>query len=106
MAPPPILRTNEPLERGQTTILGTLNGGLGIQRPPLTPRAGPAPKASGQSNTVLGRRLIGGTNERQVLELFVTVRLAQDDGVSEPGDVDLTNSRFPELDKEDEDFEY
>jgi hypothetical protein len=38
-----------------------------------------------------------------VLELFATVRLAQDDGVGKPGDVDLAN---PELDEEDEDFEY
>ena len=66
MPPIPTIRPNEPLERGQTTILNTLNGGLSIQRPALTTRPGRVPKASRQSNTVLRRRLIGGTNERLV----------------------------------------
>jgi len=79
------------MERGQSTITGTLNGGLSIQRP--LPRPGPIPKASGQANTVLGRRLIGGQNEKQVVELFATVRLGQsEDG--EPGDIDIANGRL------------
>jgi hypothetical protein len=40
-----------------------------------------------------------------VLELFATIRLGQDDeGTSEPGDVDIVNRRFPNL-EEDEDEE-
>jgi hypothetical protein len=76
---PPVarIRLEEPLERGQTTIFGTLNSRLSIQRPPPPPRPGPVPKASGQSNTVLGRRLIRGQLEKQVVELFAAVRLAQ-----------------------------
>ena len=105
MAPTPAVRPNQPLERVQTTILSTLNGGIGIQRPPPTPRPRPVPKASGQANTVLGRRLIGGQNEKQVLELFATIRLGQDDeGTSEPRNVDIVNKKFPNL-EEDEDEE-
>jgi hypothetical protein len=90
MAPPgvlPSVRPGEPLEPGQTTIFSTLNGAFAIQRPPCPGRT---PKATGQANTVLGRHLVGGTNKRQVLELFTSVRLTQfDDG--EPGDVELVN---------------
>jgi hypothetical protein len=104
MPPTPAVRPNQPLERGQTTILSTLNGGIGIQRPPPTPRPGPVPKASGQANTVLGRRLINGQNEKQVLELFATVRLGQDDkGTGEPGDIDIANRRFPNLEEDEDD---
>ena len=67
MAPTPRIRLNEPLEPGQTTILSTLNGGISIQRPPPPPRPGPAPKSSSHSQTILGRRLIGGLNEKQVV---------------------------------------
>jgi hypothetical protein len=100
MPPLPAIRPNQPLESGQTTI--TFNGG--IQRPP--PRPGPVPKATGQANTVLGRRLIGGMNEKQVLELFATVRLGQDEeGSGEPGDLDIANGQFPDLeDDEEEDY--
>ena len=104
---PPVarIRLEEPLERGQTTIFGTLNSRLSIERPPPPPRPGPVPKASGQSNTVLGRRLIGGQLEKQVVELFAAVRLAQqEDG--EPGDVDIANGRAILEETEDEDIEY
>ena len=106
MPPVPAIRPSEPLERGQTTILSTLNGGISIHRPAPTPRPGPAPKSTGQANTVLGRRLAGGQNEKQVIELFATVRLAQtDDG--EPGDVDIANGRFEEDEEQEEDqYEY
>ncbi len=103
MAPPgvlPSVRPGEPLERGQTTIFSSLNRGLAIQRPP---RPSPTPKAAGQANTVLGRRLIGGTNERQVLELFASVRLTQADN-AEPGDVELVNRGT--IEEEDDDYEY
>ena len=104
MAPTPRIRPNDPLERGQATIIGTLNGNISIQRPPLTPRPGPAPRSTGQANTVLGRRLIGGPNEKQVVELFATVRLTQtEDG--EPGDVDIANGRVI-LDEDEEDNDY
>jgi Tc5 transposase DNA-binding domain len=52
----------------------------------------------------LGRRLIGGLNEKQVVELFATVRLTQaEDG--EPGDVDIVNGRVV-LDEDEEDNDY
>jgi hypothetical protein len=76
MPPTPAVRPNQPLERGQTTILSTLNGGISIQQPPPTPCPRLVLKASGQANTVLGRRLINGQNEKQVLELFATVCLS------------------------------
>ena len=69
-------------ERGQTTIFGAFNGGLGIQRPP--PRPGPAPRASGQANTVRGRRLVGGQSEKDVLELFASVRFTVGDWQKAP----------------------
>ena len=75
MALIPYIRPNEALETGQTTILSALNGRLSLQRPPPPPRPGPVPRATGQANTVLGRRLIGGLNEKQVVKLFATVRL-------------------------------
>jgi hypothetical protein len=86
----PRLHLDEPLERGQTTIFGALNGGLGIQRPP--PRPGLVLRASGQANTVLGRRLVGGQSEKDVLELFASVRLAQEED-GKPGDVNIVNGR-------------
>jgi hypothetical protein len=92
MAPVPRIRPEEPLERGQTTIFSTLNGRLSLQRPPPPPRPGPAPQTTGQANTVLGRRLVGGQNEKQVVELFALVRLAQEDD-GEPRDIDIVNGR-------------
>ena len=102
----PCIRPSHVLETGQTTILATLNGRLSLQRPPPAPRPGLVPQATGQANTVLGRRLIGGLNEKQVVELFATVRLAQhDDG--EPGDVDIANRRDTALnDDDEEELEY
>jgi hypothetical protein len=106
MAPAPRVRPNAALEIGQTTILDTLNGRLSLQRPPPPPRPRPVSQATGQANTVLGRRLVGGLNEKQIVELFATVRLTQhDDG--EPGDIDIANGRdiFFEED-DDEELEY
>ncbi len=38
-----------------------------------------------------------------MLELFATVRLRQDDeGTGEPGDIDITNRRFPNLEEDEE----
>jgi len=105
MAPTPRIRPEEPLERGQTTIFGTLNGGISIQRPPPPPRLGLIPKSSGQANTVLGRRLVGRTNKKQVLQLFITVRLAQNDN-GEPGDIDLVNGSSIALGEDEEELEY
>ena len=96
------IRLDTPLERGQSTITSTLNRGLSIQRP--TPRPGPVPKASGQANTVLGRHLIGGQNEKQVVELFAAVRLTQS-GNGEPRDIDITNRRAVQ-EEDDEETDY
>jgi hypothetical protein len=100
MAPTARICPTDPLEKGQSTIIGTLNGSLGIQRP----RPGPPRRSTGQADTVLGRRLVGGLNERQTVELFAAVRLTQNDG-GEPGDIDITNGRV-ELDPDDEDNDY
>jgi hypothetical protein len=103
MAPLPRVRQDEPLEPGQTTIFNTLNSGLGLHRP-NPPRPGRVPKPSGQSNTVLGRRLIGGENKKYIVKLFATIRLTQEDN-GEPRDVDIANNKeLPEED--DKDFEY
>jgi hypothetical protein len=76
MAPRPRIRADEHLEPSQTTIFGTLNSALGLAKPTLPPRLGPHPKSTSQANTVLGRRLIGGQNEKQAIELFATMRLS------------------------------
>jgi hypothetical protein len=77
-----------------------LNGGISIQRPPPPPCPGPAPKSTGQANTVLGQCLVDRQNEKQIVELFATVRLAQTDD-SKPGDVDIANSQdIPDKDKD------
>ncbi len=99
MPPTPRIRLDTPLERGQSTIISALSGGLGILRSTLRP--GPIPKASGQANTVLGRRLTGGQNEKNVAELFATVRLAQSED-SELGDIDIANGRIIREDDEEE----
>jgi hypothetical protein len=99
MPPVPAIRYTNSLERGQTTIFSTLNGGLSLQRPP---RPGPVPKAAGQANTVLGRRLVGGTIEKEVVELFATVRLAQTEE-GEPRDEDIVNGRVVDEVEDDED---
>src|SRR5271168_4470659 len=105
MAPIPHIRPSEALETGQMTILSTLNSRLSLQRPPPPPRLGPVPQATGQANTVLGQRLVGGPNENQVVELFATVRLTQhNDG--EPGDVNIANGRDISFEDDKEELEY
>jgi len=91
---PPIarIRLEEPLEKGQITIFSTLNSKLSIQRPPPLPRLSLVPKASSQSNIVLGRRLVRGQLEKDVIELFAFVRLAQEED-SKPRDIDIANRR-------------
>ena len=73
MPPIPTVRPNKPLERGQTTIFSTLNGALSLQRPAAPTRPGPTTKSTGQANTVLGRRLTGGPNEKQVIKLLINI---------------------------------
>jgi hypothetical protein len=104
MALIPRLRTNGPLLPRQTTIFSALNGSLAVARPPAPPRPGPRPKPSGQSNTVLGRRLVGGIAERQVVELFVNARLAEDHG--ERGDKDISRGVYREEEEDDSDNEF
>jgi hypothetical protein len=43
-----------PLSIGQTTLIPTASGALGVVRPPPPPRHGPKPKPSGHFKTVLG----------------------------------------------------
>jgi hypothetical protein len=105
MAPTPRVRLNKPLEPGQTTILSTLNGHISIQRPPPPPRPGLAPKSNGHSQTVLGRRLVRGLNEKQVAQLFTTVRLEQNED-GEPRDLDLVNNTSVGEDLDDLDGDY
>jgi hypothetical protein len=104
MAPPVRLYIDEPLEAGQTTIFSFLNGSLGIARLAPPPRLGPKPKTSGHADTVLGRRLIGGINERQTIELFANARLSQVDE-AEPGGEDIVRGVILEK-EEDDDAEY
>ena len=87
MAPIPRLRHDKALPAGQTTIFNALNGSLGIARPFPPPRQGPKQKINGQSNTILGRRLVGGLNEKQVVETFANTRLQLD--LAEPRDEDI-----------------
>jgi hypothetical protein len=102
MAPIARICPTDPLEKGQSTIIGTLNGSLGIQRP----RPGPPRRSTGQADTVLGRRLVGGLNKRQTVELFAAVRLTQNNS-GEPGDIDIANGRVElDLDLDDEDNDY
>jgi len=92
MALIPRLRANKPLERGQTAIFNTLNSSIGPAKPIPPLRLGPRPKAAGQADTVLGRRLIGGINEKQTIKLFANVQLSQYED-AEPGDTDITQGR-------------
>jgi len=87
MAPVPRLRHDKPLLAGQTTICNALNGSLSVARPPPPPRQGPKQKINGQSDTILGRRLVGGLNEKQVVETFANARLQLD--LVELGDEDI-----------------
>jgi hypothetical protein len=71
----PAVRPIEPLEKGQTTIQAALAGGPSYIR---LPRPGPVLKESGRIiDTILGRRLIGGANEKFLQELFAGVRISQ-----------------------------
>jgi hypothetical protein len=54
---------------------------------------------------VLRRRLIGGVNEKQVVQLFASVRLSQEED-KEPGDLDIVNNIGVDEDLDDLDFEY
>jgi len=106
MAPPRRLHPDEPLEQGQTTIFSALNGSLALAKPPpLPPRLSPKPKTSGYADIVLGRRLIGGANERQMVELFANAQLAQADQ-AEPGDKDILRGVIQEDEEDDIDGEY
>jgi hypothetical protein len=105
MAPTPRIQLNKPLESGQTTILNTLNRGLALQRPPPAPRSGLIPKLSSQSNTVLGRRIIGGANKKQVAQLFALVSLSQYKN-REPRDFNIINNTGVANDLEDPEFKY
>jgi len=69
-----------PLLIGQTTIFLTASGVLGVARPPPPPRHGPKPKLNGQSETVLGRRLVGGVSEQRVIQIFASFRLSNSNG--------------------------
>jgi hypothetical protein len=54
---------------------------------------------------VLGRRLIGGANEKQVAQLFASVRLSQyKDG--EPRDLDIVNNTGITNDLNNPEFKY
>jgi hypothetical protein len=72
----------------------------------LPPRPSLIPKANGQSNTRLGRRLIRGQLEKEVIKLFASIWLAQEDD-GEPRDIDIVNGRavLEEI-AEEEDFDY
>jgi hypothetical protein len=101
----PVIRPGDPLEKGQTTIQAALVGGLSYTRPP---RLGPAPKDSGRIiNTILGRRLIGGDNEKFIQELFASVRISQAAKIDrEPGDKDMMEGRIlQDNDNGDTDYE-
>jgi hypothetical protein len=54
---------------------------------------------------VLGRRLVRGANEKQVVQLFALVRLSQEED-GEPGDLDIVNNTGVDEDLDDLDFEY
>ena len=102
MAPTP--RISSQIEAGQSTIINSLNGGLGIARPAPRPRTGPKPKESTRrTETVLGRRVIGGTNKQRVLELFRTFRLETSDG-GESGDNDLVDVLVEEDDDNEDEY--
>ena len=101
----PTIRPTGPLEKGQTTIQAALAGGLSYLRPP---RPGPVPKDSGRFvNTILGRRLIRGDNEKFVQELFTGIRISQAIETSkEPGNKDIINGRIlKDIDNTNTDYE-
>jgi hypothetical protein len=54
---------------------------------------------------VLGRRLVRGLNEKQVAQLFVIVRLEQNED-REPGDLNLVNNTGVDEDLDNPDGDY
>jgi hypothetical protein len=107
MPPIPRIPPIESLEKGQTTIFNTINRQISLRRPPPPSRPGPVPRTSGQSNTILGRRLVGGTNEKQIMEMFASVHLAQGDSAEgEPGDSDILYERMLNLNEGNENQDY
>jgi hypothetical protein len=54
---------------------------------------------------MLGRRLVRGVNEKQVVQLFALVRLLQEED-REPGDLDIVNNIGVDEDLDDLDFKY
>jgi len=79
MAPRPSLKLG-PLPANQTTIFSTINSALSVVRPPPPPRLRPKAKEAGRSETVKGRRFIGGVNEQQVVRIFASFHIAEGNG--------------------------
>jgi hypothetical protein len=104
MAPISRLHFDETLPPGQMTIFSALNGSLAVAQPPLPLRLGPKPKSTGQAGTVLGRRLVGGQNEKQNVELFANTQLAQDR--PERRDEDIVRGVIDEDETDDTNDEY
>ena len=101
----PTIRPTGPLEKGQTTIQAALARGLSYLR---SPRPSPVPKDSGRFvNTILGRRLIRGDNEKFVQELFTGIRISQAIETSkEPGNKDIIKGRIlKDIDNTNTDYE-
>lgn len=87
----PTIRPTGPLEKGQITIQAALAGGLSYLCPP---RPGPVPKDSGRFvNTILGKWLIGGDNEKFVQELFAGIRISQETAIEKMLNTDFEVTR-------------
>jgi hypothetical protein len=84
MAPIPRLGHDKPLAPGQATIFSALNGSLALAKAVLTPPLRQGPKAR---TTRHSRRLVGGLNEKQVVETFANAQLQLD--LVELGDEDI-----------------
>lgn len=100
----PTLRYGDPLPANQQTIINSLSTGISLLRPPQPIRSGLITPSSGQANTVLGRRLVGGDNEKLVVAEFARFRLSKDQ--PQAGDEAIANGVFPteEEDSDNEDF--
>ena len=70
----PSFHANAPVKKRQTTIQATLSKGLSYTR---QPRPGLVLKDSDHIIDTLGRRLLGGDNEKLVQELFASVYISQ-----------------------------
>ena len=68
LAPIPRLCRDEPLPARQPNICNALKCSLGVARPLPPPSQGPKEKFNGQSDTILGRRLVGELNKKQVVK--------------------------------------